>query len=143
MKKCITFEKIYFLKILQCIKCSCCGENIVWRTSSYKKWIKFTKNLSSLHEKSVLHVNIYKLSLIYLKRKYKKTIIWKNYMIFSKSKNQMRLRKCKKKLLFSVMELLVNGFLSNKKHFKMAQLYIEEIIVFKSSSAFDIFVQND
>ena len=41
------------------------------------------------------------------------------------------------------MELLVNGFLSNKKHFKMDQLYIEEIIVFKSSSAFDIFVQND
>ena len=36
-----------------------------------QKWIKFTKNLSSLHEKSVLHVN-YKLSLIYRKRKYKK-----------------------------------------------------------------------
>ena len=64
-------------------------------------------------------------------------------MIFSKSKKSNETRKMSKKLLFSVMELLVNGFLSNKKHFKMAQLYIEEIIVFKSSSAFDIFVQND
>ena len=99
-KNVLFLKKIYFLKILQCIKCSCCGENIVWRTSSYKKWIKFTKNLSSLHEKSVLHVNIYKLSLIYLKRKYKKTIIWKNYMIFSKSKKSNETRKMSKKTTF-------------------------------------------
>ena len=94
--------------------------------------------------KKAFCMSIYTSYLWYIwKENIKKQSFEKIIWFFQNQKNQMRLVKCQKKLLFSVMELLVNGFLSNKKHFKMAQLYIEEIIVFKSSSAFDIFVQND
>ena len=78
------------------------------------------KNPSSLPPKKLLYADIYMLyELINLKKNEKK-LIRKYCMLFSKWKNWNESTKMSKKLLFDAVICTINGFLSNKKHFKIA-----------------------